>query len=89
MITARWSAVCFKKKKQNTFITCAFVTWRVLIWCNNADNHLSLVVLDVEERVLVRQFDHLGGMFGGFVDDGQVEKPVRKVKTLVKIVHFI
>lgn len=39
--------------------------------------YLSLVVVYVEEGVIVRQFDHLEGMFCGFVDDGQVEKPVR------------
>lgn len=35
------------------------------------------MVLYVEEGVIVRLFDHLEGMFCGFVDDGQVEKPVR------------
>lgn len=38
--------------------------------------YLSLVVLYVEERVIVRQFDHLEGMLSGFMNDGQVEKPV-------------
>lgn len=42
--------------------------------------YLSLVVVYVEEGVIVRQFDHLEGMFCGFVNDGQVEKPVRKKK---------
>lgn len=39
-------------------------------------HYLSLVVLHVEEGVLVGQFDHLEGMFCGFVNDGQEEKPV-------------
>lgn len=41
------------------------------------DSYLSLVVLSVEEGVTVRQLDHLEGVIRGFVDDGQVEKPVR------------
>lgn len=40
------------------------------------DNHLSLVVLDVEEGVVVGQFDHVLSMFSGFMDDGQVKQPV-------------
>lgn len=39
-------------------------------------NYLSLVVLHIEERVIMRQFNHLDGMFGGFVNDGQMEQPV-------------
>lgn len=38
--------------------------------------YLSLVVLHIEEGVMMRQFDHLDGMFGGFVNDGQMEQPV-------------
>lgn len=38
--------------------------------------YLSLVVLYIEEGVIVRQFDHLQGMICGFMNDGQVEKPV-------------
>ena len=44
------------------------------------DSYLSLVVLSVEEGVAVRQLDHLDGVICGFVDDGQVEKPVRLEK---------
>lgn len=40
-------------------------------------NYLSLVVVCVEEGVIVGPLDHLEGIFYGFVDDGQVEKPVR------------
>lgn len=40
-------------------------------------NYLSLVVVYVEEGVIVGPLDHLKGIFYGFVDDGQVEKPVR------------
>lgn len=57
--------------------------------------YLSLVVLEVEEGVIVRQFDHMEGMFSGFMNDGQVERPVgkgrereRKKERLVKIVPF-
>lgn len=38
------------------------------------------MVLYVEEGVIVRQFDHLEGMICGFMDDGQVEKSVRRKK---------
>lgn len=40
-------------------------------------NYLSLVVLDVEERVIAGQLDHVQRVFGGFVNDGQVEEPAR------------
>lgn len=40
------------------------------------DYYLSLVVLHIEEGVIVRKLDHLVGMFSGFMNDGQVEKPV-------------
>ena len=58
-------------------------------WIIEADDYLSLVVLDVEEGVIVGQFDHLEGMVCGFMNDGQVEKPVwweereRSVKTVL------
>lgn len=45
------------------------------IW-QSAAYYLSLVVLHIEERVIMRQFNHLDGMFGGFVNDGQMEQPV-------------
>ncbi len=38
--------------------------------------YLSLVVLHIEEGVIVRQLDHLEGMICGFMNDGQVKKPV-------------
>lgn len=54
-------------------------------------NYLSLVVLGVEERVIVGLLDHVQCVFGGFVNDGQVEEPARKqnkyennAKSLVK-----
>lgn len=47
----------------------AYFDWIVVIY-------LSLVVLYIEEGVIVRQFDHLQGMICGFMNDGQVEKPV-------------
>lgn len=40
-------------------------------------NYLSLVVVYVEQGVIVGPLDHLEGIVCGFVDDGQVEKPVR------------
>lgn len=55
--------------------------------------YLSLVVLYVEVGVILRQFDHLEGMICGFMNDGQVEKPVgrergEKSEGLFKIVLF-
>lgn len=46
------------------------------------------MVLYVEEGVIVGQFDHLEGMICGFMDNGQVEKPVRRKgrRSLVRIV---
>lgn len=38
--------------------------------------YLSLVVLHVEEGVTARNVDHVEGMFSGFMNDGQVQKPV-------------
>lgn len=38
------------------------------------------MVLCIQEGVIVGQFDHLLGPIGGFVNDGQVEKPVSKKK---------
>lgn len=38
------------------------------------------MVLYVDEGVIVRQFDHLEGMLCGFMNDGQVEKPVGRGK---------
>lgn len=52
------------------------------------NKYLSLVVLHVEEGVLVRQFDHLMGMFCGFMNDGQVEKPARQKKKEVSYFFF-
>lgn len=38
--------------------------------------YLSLVVLYIEEGVVVRQFDHVEGIFNSFMNDGQMEEPV-------------
>lgn len=48
---------------------------KVKVWVWILCYYLSLVVLDVEEGVLVGQFDHLEGLVCGFMNDGQVEKP--------------
>lgn len=44
--------------------------------------YLSLVVLHIEERVVVGKLDHLENMLSGFMNDGQVEKPVKKNREL-------
>lgn len=59
----------------NLTAKCAGLGRHWWIW-HSAAYYLSLVVLHIEERVIVRQFDHLEGMFSGFVNDGQMEQPV-------------
>ena len=87
VITARWRAV-WGGGKSNGHLIIILVFFKPLsVWAEEDnyfclisifDYYLSLVVVDVEEGVVVRQLDHLEGMFSGFVNDGQVERPVGK-----------
>lgn len=76
MITARWRAVWRGHIYRIIILDLGGIYVCEMRFVFECGSHLSLVVLYVEEGVIVRQFDHLEGMISGFMNDGQVEKPV-------------